>query len=168
MLSESPREVRPGQDQLALQMQKLTMKINKNKSAAFIMMGLFLLFTLTGCAAAVGALGTLGSGVVGGADYLASESASKTVCYDYDRVKKALLVTLCKMVIDVEKVKEVENGEKIYATAADLEVVIELKKITPLVTRIRIKAGEGVVKRDKATASEIVQRTAETAETLVT
>ena len=168
MLSESPREVRPGQDQLALQMQKLTMKINKNKSAAFIMMGLFLLLTLTGCAAAVGALGTLGSGVVGGADYLASESASKTVCYDYDRVKKALLVTLCKMVIDVEKVKEVENGEKIYATAADLEVVIELKKITPLVTRIRIKAGEGVVKRDKATASEIVQRTAETAETLVT
>ena len=144
------------------------MKINKNKSAAFIMMGLFLLLTLTGCAAAVGALGTLGSGVVGGADYLASESASKTVCYDYDRVKKALLVTLCKMVIDVEKVKEVENGEKIYATAADLEVVIELKKITPLVTRIRIKAGEGVVKRDKATASEIVQRTAETAETLVT
>ena len=144
------------------------MKINKNKSAASIMMGLFLLLTLTGCAAAVGALGTLGSGVVGGADYLASESASKTVCYDYDRVKKALLVTLCKMVIDVEKVKEVENGEKIYATAADLEVVIELKKITPLVTRIRIKAGEGVVKRDKATASEIVQRTAETAETLVT
>jgi len=168
LLSESPREVRPGQDQLALQMQKLTMKINKNKSAASIMMGLFLLLTLTGCAAAVGALGTLGSGVVGGADYLASESASKTVCYDYDRVKKALLVTLCKMVIDVEKVKEVENGEKIYATAADLEVVIELKKITPLVTRIRIKAGEGVVKRDKATASEIVQRTAETAETLVT
>jgi hypothetical protein len=144
------------------------MKINKNTSATSIMMTLFLLLTLSGCAAAVGALGTLGSGVVGGADYLASESASKTVCYDYDRVKKALLVTLCKMVIDVEKVKEIENGEKIYATAEDLEVVIELKKITPLVTRIKIKAGEGVVKRDKATASEIVQRTAETAETLVT
>jgi len=144
------------------------MKIDKNTSATSIMMGLFLLLILSGCAAAVGALGTLGSGVVGGADYLASESASKTVCYDYDRVKKALLVTLCKMVIDVEKVKEVENGEKIYATAEDLEVVIELKKITPQVTRIRIKAGEGVVKRDKATASEIVQKTAETAETLAT
>jgi hypothetical protein len=168
LLSKSPREVLPGQDQLALQMQKRTMKINKNTSATSIMMTLFLLLTLSGCAAAVGALGTLGSGVVGGADYLASESASKTVCYDYDRVKKALLVTLCKMVIDVEKVKEIENGEKIYATAEDLEVVIELKKITPLVTRIKIKAGEGVVKRDKATASEIVQRTAETAETLVT
>jgi len=144
------------------------MKINKYKSAMPIMMGLFLLLTLSGCAAAVGALSTLGSGVVGGADYLASEPATKTVCYDYDRVKKALLVTLCKMVIDVEKVKEVEDGEKIYAKAEDLEVVIELKKITPIVTRIKIKAGEGMVKRDKATASEIVQRTAETAETLVT
>jgi hypothetical protein len=144
------------------------MKIKNYNPLRPMMMGLLLLLTLSGCAAAVGALGSLGSGVVGGADYLASEPVSKTVCYDYDRVKKALLVTLCKMVIDVEKVREVENGEKIYAKAEDLEVVIELKKITPIVTRIKIKAGEGIVKRDKATATEIVQRTAETAETLVT
>ena len=131
-------------------------------------MGLFLLLTLSGCAAALGALSTLGSGVVGGADYLASEPVSKSVCYNYDRVKKALLVTLCKMVIDVEKVKEVEDGEKIYAKAEELEIVIELKRITPIVTRIKIKAGEGIVKRDKATATEIVRRTAEAAETLMT
>jgi len=149
-------------------MQELSMKIGINKPARPLIMGLFLLLTLSGCAAAVGALSSLGSGVIGGADYLASESVSRSVCYDYDRVKKALLVTLCKMVIDVEKVKEIENGEKIYAKAEDLEVVIELKRITPIVTRIRIKAGEGVVKRDKATANEIVQRTARTAETLVT
>jgi hypothetical protein len=144
------------------------MKINKNKPGRPIIMGLFLILTLSGCAAAVGALGTLGSGVVGGADYLASEPVSKTVSYDYDRVKKALLVTLCKMVIDVNKVREIEGGEKIYAKAEDLEVVIELKKITPIVTRITIKAGEGIVKRDKATASEIVQRTAKAAEKLIT
>ena len=131
-------------------------------------MGLFLLLTLSGCAAAIGALGTLGSGVVGGADYLASDPVSKSVCYNYDRVKKALLVTLCKMVIDVEKVKELEDGEKIYAKAEDLEIVIELKRITPIVTRIKIKAGEGIVKRDTATATEIVRRTAEAAETLTT
>jgi hypothetical protein len=124
--------------------------------------------TLSGCAAALGALSTLGSGVVGGADYLASEPVSKSVCYNYDRVKKALLVTLCKMVIDVEKVKEVEDGEKIYAKAEDLKIVIELKRITPIVTRIKIKAGEGIVKRDKATATEIVRRTAEAAEILMT
>ena len=144
------------------------MKINKNMPARLIIMGLFLILTLSGCTVAVGALGTLGSGVVGGADYIASDPVSKTVCYDYNRVKKALLVTLCKMVIDVEKVREIEDGEKIYARADDLEVLIELKRITPIVTRISIKAGEGIVKRDRATASEIVHKTAEAAETLIT
>ena len=133
-----------------------------------LMMGFFLLFALSGCAVAVGALGTIGSGVAGGAEYFASTPVAKTVSYDYDRVKKALLVTLCKMVIDVEKVKKIENGEKILATADDLEVVIKLKKITSNVTRIEIKAGEGIVKRDEATATEIVRRTTRTAAKLVT
>jgi hypothetical protein len=35
-------------------------------------------------------------------------------------------------------------------------------------TRIEIKAGEGIVKRDEATASEIVLRTTKTAAKLVT
>ena len=143
------------------------MRINKNKSPWPIMMGLLLILTLSGCAVAVSALGTLGSGVARGADYLSSDPVSRTVCYNYDRVKKALLVTLCKMVIDVEKVREAEDGEKIYAQTEDLHILIELKKITPIVTRISIKAGEGIVKRDRATATEIVRRTAETAETLI-
>jgi len=132
------------------------------------MMGFFLLFALSGCAAAVGVLGTVGAGVAGGAEYFVSTPVSRTVSYDYDRVKKALLVTLCKMVIDVEKVKKIENGEKILATADDLEVVIKLKKITSRLTRIEIKAGEGLVKRDDATATEIVQRTTKVAENLAT
>ena len=72
------------------------------------------------------------------------------------------------MVIDVDKVKKIENGEKILATTDDLEVVIKLKKITPKVTRIEIKAGEGIVKRDEATATEIVQRTTKIAGNLTT
>ncbi|MEE9121603.1 MAG: DUF3568 family protein [Syntrophobacteria bacterium] len=144
------------------------MNIYRKSSIRPLMMGFFLLFALSGCALAVGALGTVGSGVAGGAEYFASTPVSRTVSYDYDRVKKALLVTLCKMVIDVEKVKKIENGEKIIATADDLEVVIKLEKITSRLTRIEIKAGEGLVKRDKATATEIVQRTTEIAKTLVT
>jgi hypothetical protein len=146
----------------------VSMNIYRKSSIRPLMMGFFLLFALSGCAVAVGALGTVGSGVAGGAEYFASTPVSRTVSYDYDRVKKALLVTLCKMVIDVEKVKKIENGEKIIATADDLEVVIKLKKITSRLTRIEIKAGEGLVKRDKATATEIVQRTTEIAKTLVT
>ncbi len=144
------------------------MKIDRQSSIRPLMMGFFLLFALSGCAVAVGALGTVGSGVAGGADYFASTPVAKTVSYDYDRVKKALLVTLCKMVIDVEKVKKIEHGEKIFATADDLEVVVKLKKITSNVTRIEIKAGEGIVKRDEATATEIVRRTTRTAAKLVT
>lgn len=144
------------------------MKIYRKSSIRPLMLGLFLMFALSGCALAVGALGTVGSGVAGGAEYFASTPVAKTVSYDYDRVKKALLVTLCKMVIDVEKVKKIENGEKIFATADDLEVVIKLKKITSKLTRIEIKAGEGIVKRDEATATEIVQRTTRIAEKLAT
>ena len=144
------------------------MNIYRKSSIQPLMMGFFVLFALSGCAVAVGALGTIGSGVAGGAEYFASTPVAKTVSYDYDRVKKALLVTLCKMVIDVEKVKKNGNGEKIFATADDLEVVIKLKKITSKLTRIEIKAGEGIVKRDEATAKEIVQRTTRIAAKLVT
>lgn len=133
-----------------------------------MLMGLFLLLALSGCAAAIGAIGTLGSGVMSGAEYFASDPVSKTVSYDYDRVKKALLITLCKMVIEVEKVDEISDGEKIYAKADDLRILIELKEITSIVTRIEIKAGEGLLQNDSATASEIVQKTTEIAETLVT
>jgi len=133
-----------------------------------MLMGLFLLSALTGCAAALGALSTLGSGVASGADYLSSEPACKTVSYEYDRLKKALLVALCTMVIEVDETREIEDGEKIYARADDLRIVIELKKITSIMTRIEIRAGEGLVKRDIATASAIVQKTTEIAKTLVT
>ena len=146
----------------------VSMNIIRKSSIRPLMMGFFLLFALSGCAVAVGALGTIGSGVAGGAEYFASTPVAKTVSYDYDRVKKALLVTLCKMVIDVEKVKRIEDGEKIFATADDLEVVIKLKRITSKLTRIEIKAGEGMVKRDEATATEIVQRTTKTAARLIT
>jgi hypothetical protein len=144
------------------------MKMYRKSSIRSLMMGLFLLFAFSGCAVAVSALSSVGSGVAGSADYFASTSVAQTVSYDYDRVKKALLVTLCKMVIDVEKVKKIENGEKILAAADDLEVVIKLKRITSKLTRIEIMAGEGIVKRDEATATEIVRRTTKTAAKLIT
>ena len=133
----------------------------------FLAVGLPLILSLGGCTAAVGVLGTVGSGVAGGADYLVSTPVAKTVSQDYDQLKKALLVTLCNMVIDVEKTDKIEDGEKILAKADDLNVVVELRKITPSLTRIEIKAGGGVLKRDRATASAIVYRTTELAEKLV-
>ena len=144
------------------------MKNCNRKFMQLLALGIPLILALGGCAAAIGALGSVGSGVAGGADYLASSPVAKTVSYDYDQMKKALFVTLCKMVIAVEEVQEIEHGEKILAKADDLIVVIELKKITPSLTRIEIRAGEGVVKRDTATAAAIVRKTTELAGRLVT
>ncbi len=144
------------------------MRKYSNNSVRALAIGLSLILLLSGCAAAIGALGTVGSGVATGADFFASNPVSKTVSYDYDRVKKALFVALRKMVIEVERVQKIKDGEKIFAKADDLEIVIVLKEITPRVTRIKIKAGEGLLKRDKATAEEIVLRTTQIAKKLIT
>ena len=71
----------------------VSMNMYRKSSIRPLMMGLFLLFALSGCAVAIGALGSVGSGVAGGAEYFASTAVAETVSYDYDRVKKALLVT---------------------------------------------------------------------------
>lgn len=144
------------------------MRKNFNKLVRAFVIGLTLILPLTGCAAAVGILGTIGTGIVSGAEYVVAQPVSKTASYDFDRVKKALLVALCKMQIQVEKVREIDQGEEIIAKADDLEIEIELKEITSSVTRIEIKAGGDFVKRDRATAQEIVRQTTEIAETLVT
>jgi hypothetical protein len=144
------------------------MRKNFNKLVRALVIGLTLTLPLTGCAAAVGVLGAVGSGIVTGAEYVVARPVSKTASYDFDRVKKALLVALCKMQIPVEKVREIDHGEEIFAGTDDIEIQIELKEITSNVTRIEIKAGGDFVKRDIATAQEIVRQTTEIAETLVT
>ena len=139
------------------------MKRNRSSTVRGVAVGLFLL-SLTGCAAAVTAAGVVASGLAYGTEYVMTSRVSRTTTHEFERVKKALLVALCRMQIPVEEVNEIEDGEKIYATADDLKIKIELKKITPCVTRIRVNAASGL-SRDKATASEIVQQTEEIAET---
>lgn len=144
------------------------MRKNFNKLVRALAIWLTLILPLTGCAAAVGVLGAVGSGIVTGAEYVVARPISQTASYDFDRVKKALLVALCKMQIPVEKVNEIDHGEEIIAGTEDIEIEIELKEITSNVTRIKIKAGGDFVKRDTATAQEIVRQTTEIAETLIT
>ena len=122
------------------------------------------LFALTGCLEIISAVGA--SAYMTG-EYLVSGAVTKTVSYDFGRIKKALLVALCKMEIDVDKAKPIEDGEEIFATAEELEIKIELKEITPTVTRISVKAEKHLLNRDKATAQEILQQTNKIAEKLV-
>jgi hypothetical protein len=122
------------------------------------------LFVLTGCLEIISAVGT--SAYMTG-EYFISGAVTRTVSYDFGRIKKALLVALCRMKIDVDKAKPIEDGEEIFATAEELEIRIELKEITSSVTRISVKAEKNFLNRDKATAQEILQQTNRIAEKLV-
>ena len=122
------------------------------------------LFALTGCLVIISAVGA--SAYMTG-EYLVTGAVTKTVSYDFGRIKRALLVALCKMKIDVNEARPVEDGEEIFATAEELEIKIQLKEITPSVTRISVKAEKNLLNRDKATAQEILQQTNKIAEKLV-
>jgi hypothetical protein len=123
-----------------------------------------LLLSFTGC---VQVVGVLGSGASMASDYIFKSAASKTISHGFDRTKKALLVALRKMEIFVDEAVEIENGEEIVAKAEKLEIKIQLKEITPKVTRITVVAGKNIINRDKATAQEIVYQTNKVADGLI-
>lgn len=129
---------------------------------SLIIAALFI-FGFTGC---VEFLGAAGSGAVVTAEYILSGSVAKTMCYEYDQSKKALLVALSRMEIVAYKAIEVEGGEEIFARANQMEITVELREITPCVTRISVRAGDGFLRWDKATAQEILTQTNKIAEDL--
>jgi hypothetical protein len=121
------------------------------------------LFGLTGCLEFIGAAG---SGAVVTAEYILSGSVEKTMCFGYGRTKKALLVALSRMEIVADRATEVQGGEEILARANQMEIKVELREITPCVTRISVRAGDGFLRWDKATAQEILAQTNKIAEDL--
>ncbi len=128
-----------------------------------LIIGLSFLILITGCATAVSAVGT---GVYMAAEYFVRSSVSQTLTFDFDRLKKALLVALRKMEIRADSASEIKDGEEIIAWADNLEVTISLKKITPMVTLIKVKANKSFISRDKSTAQEVVRQTIQVAEKL--
>jgi hypothetical protein len=133
------------------------------KRLGSLLIAVFFLFGFTGC---VEFLGAAGSGAVVTAEYILSGSVAKTMCFGYGRTKKALLVALSRMEIVADRAIEVDGGEEILAKANQMEIQVELKEITPCVTRISVRAGNGFLRWDKATAQEILTQTNQIAEDL--
>jgi hypothetical protein len=133
------------------------------KRVGSLLIAALLPLLLTGC---VELLGAAGSGAVVTAEYILSGSVEKTMCFGYGRTKKALLVALSRMEIVADKAIEVEGGEEILARANQMEIKVELREITPCVTRISVRAGDGFLRWDKATAQEILAQTNKIAEDL--
>lgn len=126
--------------------------------AVLISLGLF----QAGCEYALtGAL----TGASMGLGYLYATIAEKTVSYDIDRMSRATVLALKKMGISIHAQSKAEGRRRIRAKAKDLDITIKLKEITHKSTKIKVNAGNVII-RDKATALEIIRQTVEVAETL--
>jgi hypothetical protein len=128
-----------------------------------VFMALPCLFSLAGC---METISTVGTGAMVTAEYVFNGRELRTLCHAFGRTKRAVLVALCRMKITVDNAKEIDNGEEIVGRAGKLEITVELKSITPTVTRIAVGAEENLLNRDKATAREIIRQTVEIADAL--
>lgn len=121
---------------------------------------LLLALSLAGCAAAPLAIPLAISAGGGGVAYTVTNIAYKTVSHPVKRVETATRGTLKKMAIVEEKKELSEDGVlMITAKTEKLDIYIELEKITPATTKIKVNAVRSVVFKDKATATEIIEET---------
>ena len=118
---------------------------------------------LTGCLETIGACGT-GAAVT--VDYLLTGEEPRTLSYEFDQTKKAVLIAFCRMGIAVDQAQEAEDGEEVLGRAGKLEVRVGLKRITRAATRLSVRVQEDFFSRDKATAREIIRQTAAIAKDL--
>ncbi len=133
--------------------------IKKTFIRLWILSIIFSGMSLSGCIPILFALNTLGAGMSKASDYIVSNRVVKTVNYEIDLIKEGAVIALNKMGVFVEEIKEIDQGEEIFAKAYETEITIELKKLTPMLTRMEITAKSGAVGRDKATAREVVAQT---------
>lgn len=122
---------------------------------------------LPGCIAAGMAVASAGAGVGMGAgvEHTLNGIVYKTFTASANEVRFATLKTLDHMGMPLVEDEATEDGFQMSASAADRMVEIELVRLTPQVTRMRVVANEGhIFFKDAATATEIALQTAQTLE----
>lgn len=112
---------------------------------------------LAGCAPV--AVTTFGVGAGAGVSHTLGGMVYKTFTEPLPKVKKALLVALDRMGIEVTSTEKTELGLRINSKAADRIIEVELEAITPKATRIRAIAKKDSIIMDSATATEIILQT---------
>ncbi len=117
-----------------------------------------------GCAAIGLTLLGVGAGVGGGTgvSYTLDSIAYKTFTASEADLRAATLQTLKRMAIEVTETQKIEAGTAITATAGDRTVEIEIDRITPRTSRLRVVVKQGWIFRDRSTAAEIIVQTADT------
>ncbi len=120
-----------------------------DKAAFYI----FWLLLLSGCAS------VLITGASGGVAYTITNVAYKTVVSPIDQVEYANRLALMKMRIRYIERRETGNGVQIVAETSELNIYIDLERVTPKATKIGVNAEKNIIQKDRATAVAIIEQT---------
>ena len=118
-----------------------------------------LALTLSGCAMLPLAVPVAISGGAAGVNYSFTNVAYKTISYPVADVDTALRKALIKMRIKEVRRESLGGTVSVTAATSHLDIYIDLEKITPTVTNIKVNAKKGAFFKDKATATEIIVQT---------
>jgi hypothetical protein len=130
-----------------------------------LLMPLAAAILLQGCAAAglavVGAGAGVGMGT--GVEHELSGIGYKVFTTPVDAVHHATRATLARLAMPITADTRTKDGWSLTATAADRTIDIELERLTPRTTRMRVVANKGdLFFKDSATSTEIILQTAQT------
>lgn len=115
---------------------------------------------LSGCAAVALTAGGIAAGA--GVNHTLTGISYKTFNSGLKDVRRATLQALARMEIEVDQDAHSEKGWEITGAASDRKINVELEKLTPKATRMRVVVDEGdFFFKDSATGTEIIIQTAE-------
>jgi hypothetical protein len=113
---------------------------------------IFLIPVLTGCAAIV----VTGAGI--GVSYTLTNVAYRSFSSPMDQVHESTIADFKEMDIKIIDDVKLVNGRTITADTMELDIVIDLEKVTLKTTQIKVDARKNVLLKDKATAAEIINQ----------
>lgn len=121
---------------------------------------------LPGCTAiALPAVGTAvvasgaGSVVRVGTEYTLSGAAYRTFSHPLHVVRGAALQALDAAGVTIAANETTEDGSRIFAEAHERTITVTLERLAPSLTRMRLSVRHTVIRRDRATAAEIIAQT---------
>jgi hypothetical protein len=110
----------------------------------------------SGCATI--AISALGAGAGIGVPYVVSDCADRTLNFPFEEINKITPKVLKKMDIAILDDSEIENGKRIKASTKNLDITIDMERVTNRATRITVNAKKSSFVKDKATAEEIINQ----------
>lgn len=118
----------------------------------------------SGCAAVPvaflpAALPAIIAGAGSGVTYTFTNVAYRTLTYPVQEVEDATTEALDRMSIEITRVRHRKHYIKFTAKARKMTVYIDLERMTPTLTRMRVNAKRGLIFKDKTTAFEIIYQT---------